>query len=518
MNIKEKIGQLFSPAAFIHDSEENIQAMEKLIAEYHIGGLTFFHSRHSAAANFERRQENLSYDNTFEKLIELINRYQLVTKIPLLISIDAEFGLVMRIENTPQYPYAISLGAMDISEKEWIYEVGKRMARDLKAAGIHLNFAPVADINSNPDNPVIGYRSFGKSKEKVSEFSKHLYKGHQDEGVGACYKHFPGHGDTAVDSHLGLPALLKTKEELGKEELSPFQDGIAEGIDMVMVGHLAVPELTGGKEIPASVSKKLITDLLKKEMGFEGVIVSDALNMKAVANLYPEPGQLEFEAFMAGIDLLCFSENIKEGINWILERAPEERIEESFQKIMVWKEKYGVLNAKKVKVPVFDWESHKEFLGKLSPKFLAILKKVNGEIDMKNCSKVAVFGSKVNSFFKSLNELLPREPFELENLDKQFEELEDAEWVLVALFVPSAKPINHFGMNPATLKKLQLLAERKKVSLYIFGNPLALKEFTDLEQFAGVTCAFQDFEVVQKTAALHFAGQLQAEGTWDHDF
>lgn len=265
MTLKEKIGQLFSPAAFIHDTEENIQAMEKLIAEHHIGGLTFFHSRHSAAANFEKRQEKLSYENTLEKLIEQINRYQLVTKIPLIISIDAEFGLAMRIENTPQYPYAITLGTMDISEKDLVYEVGKRIAKDLKAVGIHLNFAPVADINTNPNNPVIGYRSFGRDKEKVSAFAWQIYKAHIDQEVGACYKHFPGHGDTDVDSHLGIPVLQKSKEDLEKEELFPFTKAIAEGLDMIMVGHLAVPALTEGKEIPASISKEIITDLLKKE-------------------------------------------------------------------------------------------------------------------------------------------------------------------------------------------------------------------------------------------------------------
>ncbi|MBW3467198.1 glycoside hydrolase family 3 protein [Arthrospiribacter ruber] len=515
MTIKEKIGQLFSPAAFIHDTEENIQSLERLINEHKIGGLTFFHSRHSAAANFEQRQEKLSYENTLEKLVELINRYQLVSKIPLLISIDAEYGLAMRVENTPQYPYAISLGNMDKEAKELIYDTGKRMAKDLKASGIHLNFAPVADINTNPNNPVIGYRSFGNRTEKVSEFAWQMYKGHTDQGVGACYKHFPGHGDTDVDSHLGLPILYKNREALEKEELLPFLKGIEEGIDMIMVGHLAIPELTDGKEIPASISKAIITDLLKKEMGYEGLVVSDALNMRSVADLFTEPGQLELEAFLAGNDLLCFSENIPEAISLISEKAPEEKIDESFRKIMKWKEKYGVLEAKKVTVPSFDWGNHAEFLKKTAPKYLSELLAIPSGFDFKNCLKISLHENGENHFFQQLEEHCHGETFQLKDFDLENPRFKNAEWVLSALFVPSAKPINHFGLDKALMEKLVNLSQQKNTCLYVFGNHLALREFSDLSDFKGIICAGQQFEEVQKTAALHLLGKVKAEGSGD---
>ena len=165
MNKSQKIAQCFSPAAFIHDSEENYQAIEKLIQEQEIGGLTFFHSRHSAAANFEKRAETLDVAGTFEKLITLINRYQKLSKIPLLISIDGEYGLAMRIEKTPQYPFAITLGALKKDAEQWVEEVGYHMGMDMKRSGIHLNLAPCADVNTNPNNPVIGYRSFGDDAE-----------------------------------------------------------------------------------------------------------------------------------------------------------------------------------------------------------------------------------------------------------------------------------------------------------------------------------------------------------------
>lgn len=512
MTLKEKIGQLFSPAAFIHDSEENIEAMEKLIAEHHIGGLTFFHSRHSAAANFEQRQEKLSYENTFEKLIEQINRYQLVTKIPLMISIDAEFGLAMRIEHSPQYPYAISLGAMDISEKSYVYETGKRMARDLKAAGIHLNFAPVADINTNPNNPVIGYRSFGTNKEKVSEFAWQMYKAHIDEEVGACYKHFPGHGDTDVDSHLGLPILQKSKEELLEEELFPFAEAISSGLDMIMVGHLAVPALTNGKNIPASISKEVIKNFLKTEMKFEGLVVSDALNMKSVSDKFPIPGQLEYEAFIAGNDILCFSENISEAIDLIADQASEEQIDESFQKIMTWKKKYGVLEIKKIKVPAFDWGDHSGFQLELAPKYLTEIKALEEVLDLGNCCKISLNSPDCNHFFNDLKDTIDGPVFTLEHIGDDFQGLQKYDCALVAVFVPSVKPVNHFGLEPALLEKLIRLSKLKKVSLYLFGTPLSLREFSQTEVFAGIVCAYQHFEEVQKKAALHFTGKLKAEG------
>lgn len=515
MTLKEKIGQLFSPAAFIHDSEENIQAMEKLIAEKHIGGLTFFHSRHSAAANFEKRQEKLSYENTLEKLIELINRYQLVTKIPLIISIDAEFGLAMRIENTPQYPYAISLGAMDSAEKEWVYETGKRIARDLKAAGVHLNFAPVADINSNPNNPVIGYRSFGNNKEKVSDFAWQFYKAHVDEKVGACYKHFPGHGDTDVDSHLGVPILQKTKAELEKEELIPFVKGIASGLDMIMVGHIAVPALSRGQEVPASISKEIITDLLKKEMKFEGLVVSDALNMKSVSEKFPEPGQLELEAFKAGNDLLCFSEYVAEAIDLIAESVPEERIEESFQKIMTWKEKYKVLEIKKINVPKFDWGSYSDFLETLAPKYLTEIKTPEAGLDVQKCCKISLNAPEINHFFESLEGTVSGTIYDLENIGLDFKELEKYDCILASVFVPSAKPINHFGLDLKSLEKLIRLSELKKTYLYLFGTPLSFKEFSKTDQFAGIVCAYQHSKETQEKTALHFKGELKAEGLRD---
>ena len=493
MNKNQKIAQLFSPAAFIHDTEENYQAIETLIREQKVGGLTFFHSRHSAAANFEKRAEVLDVSGTFEKLIGLINRYQRISKIPLLISMDGEYGLAMRIENTPQYPFAITLGALKSDAATWVEEVGYRMGLDMKRSGIHLNLAPCADVNTNPDNPVIGYRSFGNQAKKVSQLAFSAYSGMKKAGIGACLKHFPGHGDTATDSHLGLPILHKSKAELEAEELLPFQVGINQGVEMIMVGHLAVPALTGGKNIPASISRELITDLLKGEMGFKGLVISDALNMKAVANLYPEPGELEWRAFDAGNDILCFSDHVKEGIEKITQNASESEIEVVFEKVMELKTHLGVLETKPIAVPKFDWESHSQLQKELAENYVSV---TSGEIIPEELNKLAEAGKLgYREFFTVSPSLFSQQ------LDLPFSSIEEAEKMILAVVVPSHKPLNQFGMDQNVLNEIQTLARTKSCILVHFGNPLALKYLGELSDFEAIVCAYQGFVEVHRVVA-----------------
>lgn len=498
MNKHQKIAQYFSPAAFIHDTEENYQAIEKLILEYEIGGLTFFHSRHSAAANFEKRAEVLDVTGTFEKMIGLINRYQAISKIPLLISIDGEYGLAMRVEKTPQYPFAITLGALKIDAEAQVEEVGYHMGLDMKRSGIHLNLAPCADVNTNPNNPVIGYRSFGNQAEKVGKLAFAAYSGMKKTGIGACLKHFPGHGDTATDSHLGLPILHKTKVELEAEELLPFQYGIDRGVEMIMVGHLAVPALTGGKDIPASISRELITNLLKGEMGFKGLVISDALNMKAVANLYPEPGELEWQAFHAGNDILCFSDHVVEGIEKISQNASDEEVDAVFEKLMDLKKRLGVMDFQPIEVPAFNWESHSKLQTELAENYVSV---ISGEVkpaELQELSKAGKLGYK--EFFMA-------EPSHFsKQLDLNFSSIDQSEKVILAVFVPSHKPLYQFGMDQLVLDEIKELAKSKPCILVHFGNPLALKHLGKQEGFEAVICGYQGFEEVQRVVSKTLQG------------
>jgi beta-glucosidase-like glycosyl hydrolase len=493
MNKKQKIAQLFSPAAFIHDTEENYQAIETLIREQEIGGLTFFHSRHSAAANFEKRAEVLDVSGTFEKLIGLINRYQKVSQTPLLISIDGEYGLAMRIENTPQYPFAITLGALKNDAARWVEEVGYRMGLDMKRSGIHLNLAPCADVNTNPNNPVIGYRSFGNQSDKVSQLAFAAYSGMKKAGIGACLKHFPGHGDTATDSHLGLPILHKSKAELEAEELLPFQVGIDQGVEMIMVGHLAVPALTGGKNIPASISRDLITNLLKGEMGFKGLVISDALNMKAVANLYPEPGELEWQAFHAGNDILCFSDHVKEGIEKIAQNASDSEVDVVFEKVMGLKTRLAVLETQAIALPRFDWESHSQLQKDLAENYVSV---ISGEINTAAIRELAKAGKLgYREFFTASPSLFSHQ------MDLPSSSIEEVEKIILAVVVPSHKPLNQFGMEQRFLDEIKELAKTKPCILVHFGNPLALKYLGELSDFEAIVCAYQGFVEVHRVVA-----------------
>ena len=509
LTIREKVGQLFMPSAFINDAEEEIQKLEKLIGEQQVGSLCFFHSRASAATNFEGAKVVVHNENSFETLKSLIQRYQKAAKYPLLIAIDAEWGLAMRIENTPQYPYAITLGAMADDQSSLIYKVGENIARDCRAAGIHWNLAPCVDINNNPDNPVIGYRSFGADKDKVTEKALAFIKGTQSEGILTSIKHFPGHGDTATDSHLALPLIDKSKQELFENELHPFQKLIDEGVDSIMVGHLSVPALADGKTISSSLSKEIIKGILRDEMGYKGVVISDALNMHAVAKNHPIKGELEWLAFDAGNDVLCFAEHIAEGIESILKNASEKQIEDSFERVWRLKVQAQVSSSNPNLNLNLNLKSPHELNRKLAAESLTLLKgsaKILSDFRTTNFEGIFISKKTDNQFFKKIN---IHKKFKLNSSTDNM--INEAGNILLALFPPQVKPTNRFGFSKEELLFINELIHTKNVVLYLFGNPYVLN-LIDFEKTKAVVIAYQDFEVFQETAAEHFLGNLEAKG------
>ena len=507
----EKIGQLFMPAAFINDSEEEIHALENLIAENHVGGLCFFHSRASAATNYEGKKKVTYNAQSFRTLQNLIKRYQEKAKYRLLIAIDAEWGLAMRIENTPQYPYALTLGAIE-DNMDLVFQVGKNIAHDCKQAGIHYNLAPVSDINSNPKNPVIGYRSFGEDKCNVTEKSLAYLKGMQSVGMLGSVKHFPGHGDTAVDSHLGLPIIEKTKEELLNNELYPFRILIENGVDSVMVGHLAVPALSSGKHIPSSLSKDMIKGLIRKEFGFEGVVISDALNMHAVAKNYTIKGELEWLAFDAGNDILCFAEQVTAGIEMILEKASNVQIEEAFKRVWSLKEK-AVKAEVKLPTTLINPDTLNEEIAKSC---ITLLKGTKEDIIRFRDSGFIGISNALETeslFFKMIKEGQDFCTYSLINVSMATidEKIGEEENILLSLVPPQVKPTDDFGFTQNEINMVNHLLRTNNVILYLFGNPYALGVF-DYHEAHAVVLAYQNFEMFQKVASAHFLGQLPAKG------
>jgi beta-N-acetylhexosaminidase len=522
--LRQKVGQFFFPAVFINDTEENIQETERLIKEHNIGGLTFFHSRASAATNYESKKKVVFNDDSYEKIKALIVRYQKAASTPLLISIDAEWGLAMRIEKTPQYPYAITLGALPENKSNLVYEVGKQIGLDLKAAGIQYNLSPLADINNNPNNPVIGYRSFGENKEKVANFAVEYLKGMSEVGVLGCLKHFPGHGNTNVDSHLGLPVLKETLEELLENELYPFIKGIENNVDSIMIGHLAVPSLNDGKDTSATLSKAVIQDLLRDKLGYDGLVISDALNMHSVSKLYETKGHLEWEAFNAGNDVLCFAENVPEGIEEILKNASPERIEESFNRIMKAKEKAGILSENNFTAGELNFESASKLNLEIAANSITkIIDNSNTELAfdaLKNnqLAKLSLYKNTENTFFKTLNSKLPSPQFAFKNLEVSDissikNELKNFETIIISLFVPKAKPMNNFEIDDEVLALLSDLLQTKKSIVYVFGNPYVLPIIPNLKKASGLIQAYQDFNEFQKTAGNQFLENIPCNGT-----
>ncbi len=507
----QKVAQLFMPAAFINDSEEDIRHLESLIRDYGVGGLCFFHSRASAATNFEGKRKIIYNEHSLRTLKSLIARYQNATAIPLLIAIDAEWGLAMRVENTPQFPYAITLGAIR-GQEELIYEVGRSIARDCKNAGIHWNFAPVADINLNPENPVIGYRSFGENKNEVAQKAIAFMQGLRSGGILGCAKHFPGHGDTATDSHLGLPVISKDINTLKNQELYPFSQMIAAGVDAIMVGHLSVPALSRGDHMPASVSPAIIQDVLRAELGFEGVVVSDALNMHSVSRLFPEKGRLEWEAFNAGNEVLCFAEHVGEGISTILEHASARKIEQAF--IHFWKLKLKAFEAQPGEsAPLIAPEALNRKLARASLSLLPGNKEVINEFREQEPYILEVSNSPGRVFLRSLQMEMAglKSGCAAPSASTLPEGLSRTNGVLVALYPPSVKPPNNFGFSKAVLDALNRLMGEEEVVVYNFGNPYVLNLLA-YHKAKAVVQVYQDFESFQENAAHHFMGRTQAAG------
>ena len=288
MSLEDKIGQLFMVAAYSNKDSIHFNAIDKLISKYKIGGLIFFQGGPGRQAR-------------------LTNRFQSKSKIPLFIGNDAEWGLSMRLDSTYRYPWNMTLGA--IQNLRLVEEVGKQMGAQCNRLGVHFNFAPVLDINTNPKNPIIGFRSFGEDKINVTDHAIALMKGVQSQQVFSTGKHFPGHGDTSTDSHKGLPTVDFSAERLDEVELYPYKRLFKEGLSSVMVAHLNVPCLELRANCPSSLSYNIVTNILQTQLGFKGLIFTDALNMKGASN-YKTPGDIDLDAFTAGNDILLFPENV----------------------------------------------------------------------------------------------------------------------------------------------------------------------------------------------------------------
>lgn len=488
--LRRQMGQAFCPAAFIHDTPEGIAEIERYIRDFEIGGLTFFYSRQSVETNFDRKTYTREKDSVTQ-LARMIDRYQQLSKEPLLISMDAEWGLGMRIDSHLPFPYPLTLAAAN--NPDLSFEMGRAIAQELKAVGVHFNLAPVVDINNDPGNPVIGYRSFGEDPENVFDLSWAYYQGMKSEGVLGCVKHFPGHGDTHIDSHLGLPSIDKSLEELNENELYPFKQFVERGIECVMVGHLRVPVLD--TEYPSSISRKVITGFLRNQWGFEGAVMSDALNMRSVFG-NKAAGEVELQAFNAGNDILCFTPNLEEAFERIVEEVDPDHIALAANRVSKLK-----ASAKLIDVIVDDVQTESlELREKIAFETVTVLKpKVR---PMENRDTLL-------SFFQSLDKtqtvLIQDSNLSLAEKYKEEDEL----WVVVV--PPSQKPDNQFGMDKAVLAAINQLIEQTKVNLAWIGNAYGL-EYCNWSDCDSVVIGYQKLPEIEKEIMAYWQGVSQPKG------
>ncbi|MCC9073150.1 serine hydrolase [Flavobacterium sp. F-65] len=502
MSLREKVGQLFMISAYSNKDSIHTNQVNTLIQDYKVGGVIFFQGGPVRQA-------------------KLTNQYQSKAKVPLFIGIDAEWGLGMRLDSTYRYPWNMTLGA--IKDLSLIENVGRNMANENKRIGVHFNFAPVLDINTNPKNPIIGNRSFGEDKVNVSDKAIALMKGVQSQGVFSTGKHFPGHGDTSTDSHYALPLVNFSKDRLELVELYPYKRIFNEGLASVMVAHLNIPSLEPTPNVPSSASYNVVTNLLQKELGFEGLIFTDGLAMKGASN-FKGPGDLEIAVLLAGNDILLCPENVPVAVQK-LEVAyndgiiTEERLAHSVKKILHYKFKAGLNKYNPINMANIYNDlnpSQNDALHyKLYENAITVLKNEKEILPIKNLDQKIAYvklGEDVNSdFVTTLKKYTDVTEVANTNIDSLNDELRKYDVVIIG-FHKVNKTWEKQNFTETELVWLQEIAKHNKVILDIFTKPYSLLPITNFDDIEGLVVSYQNSDISQIVSAELLFGAIPAKG------
>lgn len=506
MTMDERIAQLMMIEVRPTYGKAHLDKVRSDIEKYKVGGVIFFKG-----------------DPLTE--VQLTNEFQAMSKTPLLVAIDGEWGLAMRLSNTTSFPYQMGLGG--ISNNDIIYEMGREIGRQCRRMGIHVNFAPVVDINNNPNNPVINYRSFGEDRKNVAEKGWAYAKGMQQENVMACAKHFPGHGDTDVDSHKDLPVINHNRARLDSIELYPFRALADSGIMSVMTAHLYIPAIDATPNTAISISEKGINGLLRNDLGFEGLAFTDALNMQGVAKFH-EPGGLELKALTAGNDILLAPGNIPKAIELIKGaiasgKLTKEYVESKVKKILYNKYWAGLNEFEPIKEENLIEDLNSSYatflLNTLIEKQLCVVQDIDSLLPIRvnsdlKIASLSVGGEANNDFQETLKHYHKTTPFHLPKAVSAADgaamktKLKDFDVVLVSLHQTSRYPRNNFGVNLSTAKFIRELNASQKCVFVDFGNPYNLKFFDNMKT---VVMAYQDDKVNQVKAAQMLFGAIGAD-------
>lgn len=502
--LRDKIGQLFMVDVPVGQNQSKINELKNLIEEHKIGGVIFFKGKPT-------------------EQVKLTNELQAISKVPLMVGIDGEWGLAMRLDSTFAYPWNMTLGA--VKNNKLIEEVGFQIGTHAKRMGIHINFAPDIDINNNPKNPIIGNRSFGEDRENVAEKGIAFTKGMQSAGILACGKHFPGHGDTDTDSHKALPTIPFSYNRLDSLEFYPFKRAINENIASIMIAHLHVPAIEPRSGYPSSISKNIVTNILKDRLNFKGLIITDALNMKGASD-FTAPGDIDLEAFLAGNDILLFPQDVPKAIQKI-EQAyykgviTEERLEHSVKKILKAKYKVGLNNYK----PIYTDNLYKD-LNTLQDELLneevvenSITVVKNDldlvpirNLDIKEIAYVKLGDDNGSDFLKMLKKYTRVNEISGSTLDTLLMNLEPYNLVIVGFHKSNANPWKDHSFTDKELVWLYELARKKNIILDVFAKPYSLLNIQTVTNIETIVVSYQNSKVAQEKSAQVIFGALEGKG------
>ncbi|MEO8820225.1 MAG: glycoside hydrolase family 3 N-terminal domain-containing protein [Ginsengibacter sp.] len=515
LNDDQRIAQLIILRESSYNPEGPVyydSAITEAIKKYNIGGIVLFQGTPDKQANF-------------------INYFQSIAKTPLMVCIDGEWGLGMRLDSVMPLNHQMMLGAMN--DSALVYQYGKLVGRQCKRMGIQVNFAPVVDINNNPNNPVINDRSFGENKYKVASYGIAYMKGMQAEGVLSCAKHFPGHGDVSVDSHLDLPVINKSMAQLNALELYPFKRMFAAGVPSVMIAHLYVPAIDSTANTATSLSKKAVTGLLQDKLHFDGLSITDALGMKGVAKYFPG-GQIAVQSLVAGNDILDLPENVDSAIAKIRQAIDSNQLSwndiyEKCKKVLRYKYMYGVANAQPINTDhlAFDLNAGIPEMKKIiAENAITILNNKDKEFfpltdENKKIAYVGIGIDSANTFASRLQNDLKADAFYFNYKEDASRIASTVELiknrynaVVIGVNNYNRYPRNNFGISESALDLIKQLQQSDsanyKTILFDFGNPYALKNFCDAKNL--VAC-YEDDSITQNAAADILEGKIIAKGT-----
>ncbi|UOQ65125.1 glycoside hydrolase family 3 N-terminal domain-containing protein [Hymenobacter volaticus] len=506
----QRVAQLFMVAAYSNRKRIDEDSITTLIQQYGIGGLVFFQGG-------PVRQS------------KLLNRYQSQSKVPLLVAMDAEWGVGMRLDSVQRFPYQMSMGG--VRDNQLVYDMGTEVAAQFKRLGMHVNFAPVVDVNNNAANPVIGFRSWGEDRQSVTEKSYLYMKGMQDANILAVAKHFPGHGDTDTDSHLALPLLRIDRKRIDTLELFPFRDLMRRGLGGMMVAHLNIPALdTTG--MPSTLSKPITTGLLKQKLGFEGVIFTDAMNMKGVISKYP-PGDADVRALIAGNDVLEFSKNVPLALKMVRAAVDSGLISQAdldarCRKVLALKEWAGLNKYKPIPLKniIADLNTpHAQYLSqRLTELSVTVLRNQKNllplqRLDTLRLATLTIGTKDTTDFQRMVADYAPVRHYwmsatpTLDELTKMRETLKPYNVLLVGMNNLGRLPATNFGVTAeANVLLRELGRPGQKLVVSVFGSAYAVAKIRDLDRADAVVLAYQESKNAQDVTAEVIFGGISAIG------